>query len=112
MAAGLLTRLIVQNLAHYSTSNGLKNALALAGDVTDSKRLLKLNGKFRDFGLVGFRTVEVAPLALSPFHEILLDIPRITIDFAEPQKRATADLLWQDSIKEARTGTNPVRDNK
>jgi multiple RNA-binding domain-containing protein 1 len=83
MAVEPSTRLIVKNLPHYFTSKDLKDAFAAAGDITDSKILLKPNGKSRGFGFVGFRTVEAAERALSHFHDTFLDTRRITVEFAK-----------------------------
>ncbi|XP_050680009.1 probable RNA-binding protein 19 [Leptidea sinapis] len=74
-----MSRLIVKNLPNKVTVDKLKELFQQKGEVTDVQLKYTKDGKFRNFGFVGFRTEEQAAAAREHFDETFINSMKITV---------------------------------
>ncbi|KAM3965303.1 putative RNA-binding protein 19 [Aphomia sociella] len=74
-----MSRLIVKNLPNKVTSDGLKEIFSEKGEVTDVQLKYTKNGKFRNFGFIGYRTEQQAAEALEHFNGTCIKSMKIDV---------------------------------
>ncbi|XP_038209851.1 probable RNA-binding protein 19 [Zerene cesonia] len=75
-----MSRLIVKNLPNKVTVEKLKEIFGEKGEVTDVQLKYTKDGKFRNFGFVGYRTEEQAAAAREHFNETFINSMKISVE--------------------------------
>ncbi|GMH20971.1 hypothetical protein Nepgr_022813 [Nepenthes gracilis] len=71
------SRICVKNLPKYITEDRLKEFFSQKGEVTDVKLMRTIDGKSRQFGFIGYRTMQEAEEAIKYFSKSYMDTSRI-----------------------------------
>ncbi|CAK1551172.1 unnamed protein product [Leptosia nina] len=74
-----MSRLIVKNLPNKVTVEKLKELFSEKGEVTDVQLKYTKDGKFRNFGFIGYRTEEQANAAREHFDETFVNSMKISV---------------------------------
>ena len=93
------TRLCVKNLPKHCDEKQLRAHFNTTGDVTDVRIIRTQQGKSRQFGFVGFRSVEAAAPARKFFTRSYIDTSRIEIDVARRSGDSTIARPWSRHSK-------------
>ncbi|KAJ3111200.1 hypothetical protein HDU96_005900 [Phlyctochytrium bullatum] len=73
------SRLMVKNLPKHITVDRFREHFASKGEVTDAKLAFTKDGKFRQFGFIGYRTAKEAKAALRYFNNTFIDTSKIQV---------------------------------
>lgn len=76
------SRLCIKNLPKYASETRLKEHFGSSGEITDVKICRTRDGKSRQMGFVGFKTVEQAEAAMKYFNNTFMDTARLSIEYA------------------------------
>ncbi|XP_014367177.2 probable RNA-binding protein 19 [Papilio machaon] len=77
----MMSRLIVKNLPNKVTVDKLKDLFCQKGEVTDVQLKYTKDGKFRNFGFIGYRTEEQAAAAKEYFDGTCVNSMKINVEF-------------------------------
>lgn len=90
----------MKNIPKYVTEDRLREFFAQRGEVTDAKLKRTIDGKSRQFGFIGYRTVEEAEDAIKYFNNSYLDTCRITCEIARKVGDPNIPQPWSRYSKE------------
>ncbi|GAB2211370.1 hypothetical protein Droror1_Dr00024682 [Drosera rotundifolia] len=93
-------RICVKNIPKYVTEDRLREFFAQRGEVTDAKLKHTIDGKSRQFGFIGYWTVEEAEDAIKYFNNSYLDTCRITCEIAHKVGDPNIPRPWSQYSKE------------
>ncbi len=80
-------KLFVGNLSFNTTENGLQDAFAAHGTVTEANLMVdRMSGRPRGFGFVTMGTPEEAQKAIEALNNTALDGRNITVNVARPKE--------------------------
>jgi multiple RNA-binding domain-containing protein 1 len=120
------SRIIVKNIPSYMTQERFKTHFAAKGEVTDVRilttsydpvrigRLIRSDGKSRQFGFVGYRSEQDAVEAVKYFNSSYIDTAKIQVAFARPVGDADIPRAWSkySNTSSAFTKRNPDKADK
>ncbi|XP_077290382.1 putative RNA-binding protein 19 [Arctopsyche grandis] len=89
-----MSRLIVKNLPNQVTVDKLKNVFSQKGEITDVQLKYTKEGKFRNFGFVGFKTEEQAKAAQEHFNGTCIQTKRIVVEPCASLGSTTKPQAW------------------
>ncbi|GLV42925.1 uncharacterized protein CBL_20481 [Carabus blaptoides fortunei] len=75
-----MSRLIVKNLPKSITEEKLRTLFSPKGEITDIQLKYTPDGKFRQFGFIGYRTVEQAEEAIDFFNNTCINTSKISVE--------------------------------
>ncbi|KAF5944668.1 hypothetical protein HYC85_018745 [Camellia sinensis] len=105
-----MSRICVKNLPKYVAEDRLRELFSQKGEVTDAKLMRTKDGKSRQFGFVGYRTVQEAEEALKYFNNSYMDTYRITCEIARKVGDPDIPRPWSRySLKKQETVTEEVK---
>lgn len=76
-----VSRLIIKNLPSKISAERLKVLCSKVGLVTDCQLKYDSHGKFRNFGFIGFQSIEDAKAAKDYLHNTFIDSSKIQVEF-------------------------------
>ncbi|KAK9825631.1 hypothetical protein WJX81_001303 [Elliptochloris bilobata] len=79
----MTSRVCIKGIPKQFTDERLREHFSVKGDVTDAKVVRCKDGTSRQFGFVGFRSVEEAEHAVKYFNRTFIGTARIAVEFAE-----------------------------
>lgn len=94
-----MSRLHIQNVPEYVTSDRLKEHFSKFGQITDACIIKTKAGKSRRFGFVGYRTEDQAQEALKYFNQSFFDTCRLSVKIAKSKDSGEIDRPWSKYSK-------------
>uniref|UniRef100_A0A8C4QD01 RNA binding motif protein 19 n=1 Tax=Eptatretus burgeri TaxID=7764 RepID=A0A8C4QD01_EPTBU len=79
-----MSRLVVKNLPKDIKEERFRKIFADFGSLTDCKLKFTKDGRFRQFGFVGYQTQEEAQAALRHFHKSFIDTSKLLVEMCKP----------------------------
>ncbi|XP_071445939.1 probable RNA-binding protein 19 [Hetaerina americana] len=115
-----MSRLIVKNLPNSITADKLKEIFSSKGTITDIQLKYTKDGKFRQFGFVGYKSEEESKAALEYFNNTYLNATKIKVelcaDLGDPNKpKSWSKYASDSSISKEKKSTvikNEIQDNE
>ncbi|XP_046390578.1 probable RNA-binding protein 19 [Ischnura elegans] len=111
-----MSRLIVKNLPKSITVDKLKDTFSSKGTITDVQLKYTKDGKFRQFGFVGYKSEEEGKAALEYFNNTYLNASKITVelcaDLGDPSKPKSWSKYASDSTAGKAKTSGKVKDKE
>uniref|UniRef100_UPI00358FF20C probable RNA-binding protein 19 n=1 Tax=Myxine glutinosa TaxID=7769 RepID=UPI00358FF20C len=79
-----MSRLVVKNLPKDIKEERFRKIFADFGSLTDCKLKFTKDGRFRQFGFVGYQTQEEAQAALRHFNKSFVDTSKVVVEMCKP----------------------------
>uniref|UniRef100_U5EZQ2 Putative rna-binding protein rrm superfamily n=1 Tax=Corethrella appendiculata TaxID=1370023 RepID=U5EZQ2_9DIPT len=96
-----MSRIFIKNLPNKITEEKLREHFSKLGIVTDVQLKYTKDGKFRNFGFVGFETDEQAGTAIKHFNNTYLKTSKISVELcADLNDESTKPKSWSKYSKE------------
>ncbi|CAF4934664.1 unnamed protein product [Pieris macdunnoughi] len=89
-----MSRLIVKNLPNKVTVEQLREIFGQKGEVTDIQLKYTKDGKFRNFGFVGYRSEEQASAAREHYDETFINSMKISVNICANLGAETKPRAW------------------
>ena len=108
------SRIIVKNLPKKISDEKFRTHFSKVGEITDAKLKFTKEGKFRQFGFIGFKTDEQAKQAIDYFNNTFIDASKLVVELCQPLNEANKSRPWskysKNNIKTEKTNqvTKPV----
>lgn len=110
------SRIIVKNLPKKISDEKFRSHFSKVGEITDAKLKFTKDGKFRQFGFVGFKTDEQAKQAIDYFNSTYIDASKLIVELCQPLNEANKTRPWskhsKDNKKTVAKMETPKIDNK
>ncbi|KAI9208070.1 uncharacterized protein BJ171DRAFT_490143 [Polychytrium aggregatum] len=89
-----MSRLIVKNLPKHITQERFREHFAAKGEVTDAKLMYTREGRFRQFGYIGYKNEKDAKKAAQYFNDTFIDTSKLQVEIAKTIGDATLERPW------------------
>ncbi|CAF0804860.1 unnamed protein product [Brachionus calyciflorus] len=94
------SRIIIKNLPKKISDEKFKSHFAKIGDITDAKLKYTKDGKFRQFGFIGFKSEDQAQKAIEYFNDTYIDASKLIVELCQPLNDAKKSRPWSKYSKE------------
>jgi len=88
------SRIIVKNLPKKLTEDRFRQHFAKLGQITDAKLKFTKEGKFRNFGFIGYKSAEEAQKAIEYFNGTYIDATKINVEECMPLNDPGKPRAW------------------
>lgn len=89
-----MSRIIVKNLPKKITDEQFKSHFAKIGQITETKLKYTKDGKFRNFGFIGFKLEDGAKNAIDYFNNTYIGATKIVVEECKPLNDPTKPRPW------------------
>ncbi|RNA16529.1 putative RNA-binding 19, partial [Brachionus plicatilis] len=92
-------RIIVKNLPKKISDEKFRSHFSKVGEITDAKLKFTKDGKFRQFGFVGFKSDDQAKQAID-FFNTYIDASKLVVELYQPLNEASKSRPWSKYSKD------------
>ncbi|RNA26777.1 putative RNA-binding 19 [Brachionus plicatilis] len=114
------SRIIVKNLPKKISDEKFRTYFSKVGEITDAKLKFTKDGKFRQFGFVGFKSDDQAKQAIDYFNNTYIDASKLVVELCQPLNEASKSRPWskyskdnkKPELKKEATKKKPKKEDK
>ncbi|XP_068158437.1 probable RNA-binding protein 19 [Drosophila tropicalis] len=107
-----MSRIIVKHLPKHITEEKLRNIFGTKGVITDLQLKYTVDGKFRQFGFIGYSSEEEAQAAIKHFHNTCIQTSRVHVESCAALGSEEKPQSWSKYAKDSKKNLDIAKAEK